>query len=59
MRIINVETGKILKKLGDVTYDSTARLLQQANDAHAEELQAYADKGILAEVVIIDNAGKE
>lgn len=55
LKIINVETGETLKELGNVTYDSTSRLLKQAEIEHDNEINAYADRNILAEVVIIPN----
>ena len=44
-----ITTGR--KELGEITYDSTNRALQNAQKWYSDEIAEYTDKGLYAEVV--------
>ena len=44
------ESGKVLEDLGTIVYDSANRVF----DLYAPEADSWAEKGYMAEIIIID-----
>ena len=54
VEIRDSESGKVLQEMGVITYDSTARAIQNCERWYRGEISSYAEKGHQPEIVLID-----
>lgn len=54
VEIRDSETGKVLEKMGTITYDSTGKAIQNCERWYRDEIDSYAEQGYQPEIVLID-----
>ena len=53
--IKDAETGETLQEIGELTYDSAGRAIQNCNQWYANEIETWADRNYQPEIVLIDH----